>query len=338
MSMRVRICQVSAAVLLLHAWSARAEEKVTETTSSPLESPRALNSHVFQPTRLLASPFTDTAVGMATFAGAGEIEAPFYGLTGLLTGVPTGTKKYTIASYGTSLNADFRLFPDIGLRFEATALVFTATTARGLLVAGGTVQSGFTIGLTAGKNLNRDMRLSFVADFGIEPQYSVLIANAVRNALPPAQGGSGTFDDTGLLTEVNRYYGSPGLSFAWAPNPAFGLIAEARYVWLRRISNQTDSEARDTMGMSAGGILSFDLEPLIRWPIGFQAGYRADIPFGSNGIFGVTQVSFGVYYTRRVRLALGLEGIWRHGDVRPGVEPTLTADTGTAAIQLRYYW
>jgi hypothetical protein len=334
MSMRVRICQVLAAVLLLPAWSARAEEKVTESTPSPLESPRALNSHVFQPTRLLASPFNTTAVGMATFAGGGEVEVPGFTISSPLLGTITQfpTKKFTVATYGQALNADFRLFPDIGLRFEATATAFTATSARGLLVAGASVQSGFTVGVTAGRNLGREMRLSFVGDFGIQPQYSVIISNAVVSAL------AGLFNDNGLLTEVNRLYGSPGLSFAWAPHPAFGLIAEARYVWLRRISNQTDSSARDTNGMSAAGILSFDLDPLIRWPIGFQAGYRADIPFGSNGIFGVTQVSFGVYYTRRVRLALGLEGIWRHGDVRPGVEPTLTTDTGTAAIQLRYYW
>jgi len=106
---------------------------------------------------------------------------------------------------------------------------------------------------------------------------------------------------------------------------------------MRRISNQ-ESGARDSSGLSLAALLSFDLEPLIRWPVGFQGSYRSDFPVGDNGIFEVDQASVGVYYTRRVHLALGLEGIWRHGAVRPGVTPDLTADSTTAAIQFRYYW
>jgi hypothetical protein len=81
-----------------------------------------------------------------------------------------------------------------------------------------------------------------------------------------------------------------------------------------------------------------DLEPLLRWPFAFQLGYRSDLPVGTDGIPGTRQVSAGVFYSRRVRLALGLEGIWRHGAIRPGVEPTLHSDTGLGEILFRYYW
>jgi hypothetical protein len=358
MSIRVRICQVSTAVLLLHSWGTRAEEpgpataepapaegvsastppadeRKADSTSPPVESPRALNSHVFQPSRLVTGPFVATAFGMATFAGEGTVDAPRYGLTLTPSGVgltQVGTKQYTLATYGQALNADFSLTPDIGLRFEVTAIVFSGTNARGLLVAGATAQTGFSAGVTAGKNLTRELRLSFVGDFGVEPQYSLLIGNAIS-----AAAQSGRFDDTGLTEEVNRLRAAPGVSLAWAPFPWFGLIAEAKYIWSRRISSQ-DSSSQTLNGASWGGLLSLDLDPLLHWPFGFQAAYQGAFPMGDNGIPEIQQVSAGVYYTRRVRLALGLEFIYRHGDVRPGVTPTLTAESGTAAIQFRYYW
>jgi hypothetical protein len=328
MSTRGRGGRIALVVLLLGAGRAGAEDRTTEGPSSAVESPRALNSHVFQPSRLLTGPFTDTAFGMATLAGGGNIEGPRYNLAGN----QIGTRRYTLADFGQALNLDLRVTPDIALRFEVSVIAFSGTNAAGVLVAGMTAQTGATVGVTAGRNLNREMRLSFVADFGVQPQISILIANAVRSAV-----ANRTFDDTGLLSNVKRLYGAPGLSFAWAPNPAFGLVAETRYVSTRRISSEGD-DARISQGAIVGGLLSFDLEPLLRWPFGFQAIYRADIPLGSNGIIGVDQASLGVYYTRRVRLALGLEAIWRRGQVRPGVEPTLTANTGTAAINFRYYW
>jgi hypothetical protein len=321
MSVRAWIHRLAVAALLLHSESARADEGAAE-------SPRALNRHVFQPTQLLQGPFTATSFGATTLGGGGDVQAPRYDLSG----TQIGTKSYTLATYGEAIGAEFQLTPDISLRLQLNALIFSGTGARGLLVVGATAQTGASVGLTAGKTLSPTTRLSFVADFGQQPQYSLLPGNAVLAAVQ-----SLTFDDTGLFADVNRIYASGGPSFAWAPTPAFGFVAEARYVWMRRISNQ-ESGARDSSGLSLAALLSFDLEPLIRWPVGFQAAYRSDFPVGDNGIFEVDQASFGVFYTRRVHLALGLEGIWRHGAVRPGVTPSLTADSTTAAIQFRYYW
>ena len=62
--------------LALAAAPALAAEVTTEGTSSPRESPRALNAHVFQPSRLLTGPFSETSFGMATLFGAGQAKAP----------------------------------------------------------------------------------------------------------------------------------------------------------------------------------------------------------------------------------------------------------------------
>jgi hypothetical protein len=330
MSVRVRIFVVIG-LLLVQAQSARGEERTTEGTSSRLESPRALNGQVFQPSRIVTGPFSATAFGMVTGFGTGEADAPRYDLQGN----QIGTKKYTLGAFEQGFNADFRLTPDIALRLDVSGLVFTGTTGRGLLVAGASASFGGSLGVTAGKDLGRDrkMRLAFVFDVAEQPQFSLLVANAVRNAI-----FNGRFDDTGLFSTVNRVAATPGLSFAYAPAPGYGIVAETRYIWTRRVSHDTEVTGRTAQGFSLGALAAIDLEPLMRWPFGVQAGFRADVPIGSPGIANVRQASLGFFYTRRVRLALGLEALWRHGAVRPGVEPTLKADAGIANLIFRYYW
>ncbi len=326
MSLHLRICLAVGAALAVAR--AEAAELTTEGTSSPRESPRALNGHVFQPSRLVPGPFSATAFGMVTFFGVGQAEAPRYDLQG----IQIGTRDYTMAAYGQGFNLDLRLTPDIAFRLDLSGLVFTGVNGQGILVAGATAQYGFTAGVVAGRDLNRTMRLSFVFDVGVQPQLSVLVGNAVLRAIQDR-----SFDDAGLFSKVNRAQAAPGLSFAWAPSPALGFVAEARYLATRRVTGEEES-SRNAQGLTLGGIAAVDLDPLIRWPIAVQGGYRADVPVGGNGIAHVQQASLGVYYTRRVRLALGLEAIWRHGEIRPGVEPTLKADSATGALQFRYYW
>jgi hypothetical protein len=327
MRAHLRICLAVGAALAVA--DAHAAEVTTERVPSPRESPRALNGHVFQPSRLLTGPFTTTSFGMATLFGAGEVEAPRFDLQGN----QIGTRKYAVAAYGQALDLDLRVTPDISVRFDVNGLLFSGLDARGILVAGATAQYGLRAGLTAGRDLGATTRLSLVADFGLEPEFSVLVANAVRRAID-----TGEFDDVGLFSKVRRLRGAPGVSFAWAPSAVLGLVAEARYVWTRRISSGDEVDSDTAQGVSLGGLASLDLDPLVRFPIAIQGSYRADLPVGGDGINEVHQVGLGVFYSRRVRLALGLEVLWRHGDIRAGVEPTLSSDSAIAAISLRYYW
>ena len=50
------------------------------------------------------------------------------------------------------------------------------------------------------------------------------------------------------------------------------------------------------------------------------------------------QAGVGFFYTRRVHLALGLDVVWRHGEIRPGIQPQLKSDSAVAAIRFQYYW
>lgn len=297
-------------------------------TAQLRRSPRALNGLVFQPSALLTEPFATTSFGMTTYFGGGEANAPRYDLSGN----QIGTRKYPTAVYGQDIDLQLRLTPDIALRLNVNGLIFSGINARGLLVVGATAQAGLLTGLVAGRDLSPTTRLAFVVDFGITPQFSELVGNAVLSA---AQ--TGDFDSVGLFSNVQRLRGSPGLSFAWAPYPAMGFIAETRYIWTRRITSD-DSSGRTTHGVSLGGLGALDLDPVLHVPIAVQASYRADLGVSSNGIPDVHQFGLGFFYSRRAALALGLEALWRHGVIRAGTTPTLNADTALVGLRLRYYW
>jgi hypothetical protein len=303
-----------------------------EETSAPptplRKGPRTLNGMVFQPTSVLSGPFTTTEFSSLTQLGSGNANAPTYNLQGQ----QTGNKDYPVAAFGQTIQLGLLLTPDISIRLSANALLFTGTNGLSLLISGVTAQTGFGAGVTAGKNIGKAMRLSFVGDVGLSPQFSALIGNAVLNAIQ-----TGVFSQDGLFSEVRQLKGQPGLSFAWAPLQTLGFVAEVRYVWTRLVGNGEISQ-RITQGASVGGAIGFDLDPLIHFPLGLQASYRYDIPTGNRGIPEVQQGGLGFYYTRRVNLALGLEAQFRHGDIRPGVQPTLRADLGIGTVQFHYYW
>jgi hypothetical protein len=333
MGIHLRICLAlgAAALVVARAQAAESDGEVVKVEGSSRPSPRALDGHLFQPSQLLTQPFTTTSFGMTTFFGSGTVQAPRYDILGK----QIGTRDYTIGVYGQGLDLSLRLFPDVALRFNVAGLIYSGVDARGILVVGTTAQLDLKAGLTAGRNLGRTARLSFVVDFGPEPQLSVLVGNAVLNAIQ-----NRTFDTGGVFSNVDRLRINPGLSFAWAPIPWLGFIAETRYVWARRITGQVTGEtaARSASGVSLGGLVSLDIDPLIRFPLAVQASYRGDLSVGSPGIPEVHQAGLGFFYSRAARLALGLEALWRHGDIRPGVVPTLKADSGTGQIWFRYYW
>jgi hypothetical protein len=322
---RLGIGVVLAAVLTLSP--SRAAAVTAENTPSTRDSQRALNGHLFQPSLLITGPFATTSFGVATQLLSGDTDAPTYDLRGNVT----GSKKYTLAGWGESLLFDLRVYEGIALRLRADGLLFTATSPRGILAVGGTGQYGFTVGVTAGLNLSDSTRLAFVGDFGIQPQLSLLIGQAMRTVL-----STGVFGDTGLTSDVERVSGVPGASFAWAPSPLFGLIAEASYVWTRHVSG-ADSESVVNNGFSLAGLVTFDFDPLASVPVALQASYRAGVPVTGTATT-VQQAALGIYYSRRAPLALGLELIWRHGQIRPGVEPTLTSNIAIGTIWFRYYW
>jgi hypothetical protein len=312
-------------LVLLAAVRALAVDGHAQRPQPRADEPRAAGGHLFIPSRLVTGPFTVTAFGTTTILGLADAEAPRYDLQGN----EIGTRDRTLAAYGQQFNLDLRLTPDVSLRLEANGLVYSGYDDESFLTAGTTAAYGFQLGVTMGRTVG-DARVALLLDVGLEPELNLLIANAVRRAMD-----EDVFSGEGLFEDTVRFRGSPGVSFAWGAHPALGLIAETRYEWIRRISDGESDVGRQSVTLAASAEL--DLDPLIRWPIGLLGAYRAFLPVSGSGDT-VQQASAGLFYTRHVRLALGLEVTWRRGVLRREAAPRLDSDSVTAAFRTRFYW
>jgi hypothetical protein len=314
--------------LLVGVPSFAAEEAEVERPPSRAESPRALGGHVFIPVRLLQGPFTFTSVGTTTSLGTADGDSPRYGLVGDEPAI-VGSRDVSLAAVGFGLDLDVAIIRDLSVRLRVSGLAYTGTDGPDILSAGATATYGAGLGATWGHTFGKT-RLALVYDISYAPEISVVVANAVINAIR-----NRNFDDAGLVTDVTLVDNRIGASFGWGLTPYLGLQAEARYLWATRVSGDIETVVRRAVLL--GTALDFDLDPLWRVPIGLVASYVASVPTTSEDST-VHEAGLGVFYTRRVRLALGVEVGWRSAELRPGIEPPLEADAYVGTFRLRYYW
>jgi hypothetical protein len=312
------------AALIIAGHSLAAEEREVESLPSRTQSPRSLGGHVFIPARLIVSPFTFTAFDSQTQAGGADAKAPRYNLQGEIV----GTRDLTLGAVGIAFQYDQTIIRDLSLRLRASALAYTGTDGISVLSAGLTAAYGAQFGATWGHTFGGNKRIALVLDTGPQPEFSIVVANAVINAIQ-----NNTFESADMVTDVTRWDSRGGVSFGWGLAPALGLVAEARFLWSRRTtSGETELLRRGALLAVA---LDFDLDPVVRFPLGIVASYQATVPTSGETTH---DAGLGFFYTRRVRLALGLEVNWRHGELRPGIDPPLSADSAIGTIRMRYYW
>jgi hypothetical protein len=301
-----------------------AEDREPASPASPAGRSRSLGGHVFIPSRLVQGPFTATSFGMSTIVGGASATAPRYDLDGNVV----GTRDLTLAAVGIGLDLDVAVVRDLSLRLRLNGVAYTGTSGDSLLSGGATASYGAGLGATWGRTFG-DKRVALVFDTAVAPELSVVVANAVINALRTDR-----FEEGQLFTDVTRIDNRAGVSFGWGLGPAFGLAAEARYHWSRRVSGDVGEVVRRAVLL--GVSLGLDLDPPWRVPIGVTATYLASLP--TSGGSTVHETGAGVFYTRRPRLALGVEVTWSSAELRPGIEPPLDADSVVATIRMRYYW
>jgi hypothetical protein len=310
--------------LVVAGHSFAAEEGEVEPLPDRTRSARALGGHLFIPARLVQSPFTFTAFDTQTRAGAADATAPRYNLQGDVV----GSRDLTLGAVGVEFAFDLAVIRDLSLRIRANALAYSGTSGSSVLTAGATAAYGATFGATWGRSFG-NKRIALVFDTGAQPELSIVVANAVINAID-----NDRFEESDLVTDVTRFDNRGGISFGWGLTPALGLVTEARFLWSRRVSGDETELLRRAVLLA--GALDLDLDPLWNVPVGFVASYQATIPTADGDT--THDAGFGVFYTRRVRLALGLEVNWRQGELRPGIEPPLDADSVVGTIRMRYYW
>lgn len=106
------------------------------TMSRTLSSQRALNGHVFIPSRYITSPFSQTLFGMGVVFGAASSTGPKFILSGPDAGQVIGTDDYTYGLLGLGFEFHFKLAEWLSLRFAGAGSVFTGIDGKSVLVVG----------------------------------------------------------------------------------------------------------------------------------------------------------------------------------------------------------
>jgi hypothetical protein len=215
------------------------------------------------------------------------------------------------------------VLPFLALRAHGTALVYTATTARSILNLGTTAQYGGGGGITIAHRFSRAVQAALIADISYQPTYSVDIGSAIAASLISQQ-----LSAQSLLIRNNVVPFNAGASAAYAPFAWLGTQLMGRYQHTFQAGSALD--VRDALVAAADA--DVDLNPV---PVGFLAGYRVTVPFGSGDSTRLTHdFDAGIFYTGRRDLALGIEGDLRHFPQRARVD----SDSVTGSVIVRYYW
>jgi hypothetical protein len=310
--------------------------KTTTTIGRTLSSQRALNGHVFIPSRYVLSPFSQTSFGMGVVSGFANATGPKFSLSGPDAGQVIGEQDYSYALLALGFEFDAKLAEWLGVRLAGAGSVFTGIDGKSVLVVGASGSVGVNAGLTAGMPIGDKTRVAATFDVEYAPSLDITVAAGIIQALETNDvSSSDYFNDQNIFTFV------PGVAAAWAPTPSLGFTPDLGYV---RPEKNRDDVTTSRNGVRLGLLVDFDVRGVQpQLPMGFVAGYSGDLPLGGEGLSRVQQFFGGVAYTGREDLYLGVEVGYRKftlRDIPEGGAATSSLDSDGVAvtIAMRYYW
>jgi hypothetical protein len=297
--------------------------RAAESQEAARASARQLAGHVFTLSQYVTSPFSFWEVGNLTTFGQGTATGNTYDRRLNVT----GTRDHDVVGFNEEIDFSARLAHFLSLRANVASTVFSGTDARGLLAVGTTAQVYGGAGLTLGWNLGENLRAAFIFDSSVRPAYNVLIGEGILEA-------ARTGEMPTLLQKETVFRTEPGVAVAWAPNPIFGMVGRAAFVYSRLINDDSSFGERIRKGMELGVSADVDLDPLWRVPIAVLLLYNWE---GSGELTRLQTYGGGVFYTRRVNLQLGLEVVRREQLLRPDVNG-LPLKAVLGSFVFRFYW
>jgi hypothetical protein len=285
-------------------------------------SPRSLNGHLFVPSRLLASPFSTTHLGITAMGALAEATASRYDLRGDVV----GERDYSMAAFGTQVDYQLRLADFFALRVSGNAMVFSGIDGPSAVAVGATFRTNFGAGLTAGLPLGNVVRLAVVFDAGYQPAFDLTIGAGILRALR-----TGSFDSGEVFVLGKTLQLRPGLSVAWAPIPLVGITGEIRYSHTEVEKTSSENPTGDAVDMAA--LVDVDLGTVWPVPIAIAGLYRLQEPTSGNSV-RIEDAGGAIFYTGRPHLAAGLAITQQWFDVRPRTDTSATL----VDLMVRYYW
>jgi hypothetical protein len=178
-----------------------------------------------------------------------------------------------------------------------------------------------------------DWRFAATLDVSYGPVFSLLLANGLIDQLNQCRINPSqcTIDPGSGFQSINTVTWIGGLSGSWAPTPYLGFTANTQFI----APTKTGDASIAQNGFVVGGSGEFDALPLVKWlPLGVNVAYQITTGVGGNKVPTAQDAGFGLYYTGRPNLALGVELDWKWSTL-----DTQQTSTATLAwVNLRYYW
>ncbi len=288
---------------------------------------RVLGGHQFLSSHLVEDPFSVTSFALNFGLGTGEALGPKLDLS---TSPPTllaDSKWYGYAELAQQFDFTARVFEYLSLHAGITSGLRQGLGNGSGLVVGTSLGVNALLGVKGSVPVGDTLRLSLSAEDSWGPKMNLLILQGIRNAI-----NSGSFESVDVFKDRKATTFASTAAAAWGPTPWLGLVANARYLHAK--SADISESSQD--GYAAAGVAEFDFRPLVGWlPVGLSAAYqRVGSLGGTSGLAEQDMWSWGVFYTGRRDLSLGLEV--EH--VQGRLDTDLKSKQTGGWIDLRYYW
>ncbi len=282
---------------------------------------REINGHFFIPSLSIADPFLPTEFSLVTGAGAAWADGPGFDARGN----PTGRDSYVAGALTHTTSFQAQILKWWAVRLTGAGGLYGGANAKSVLVLGATIPIDIIAGTTVSFRIGKWLRLGGTFDFDWEYSHVLDPLAAVQRSL-----AVGMADDSTVKERVVTMQVIPGVTAAFAPHPAIGVVATLQYLWLTQDDGATINVSNIVFGIDG----QLDLKPLFpHVPVAVLLGYRVVAPIDSTQ--GLTQdVEGGIYYSGKRALVLGLVARGRWFQIRPGFDTKAIL----ANAVIRYYW
>jgi len=328
---------LAAAAALVAAAPALAQQATpppAETTATaPKEEKwgRELNGHFFMPSHIIEDPFSYTAFAMYFGLGSGNAlgpdfqnEPPF---------ILPGERWYGYTGLGLGMLMNVKILEYLSARAMLNTSAYLGTGRGAALTVGTSARITGDVGVKGSLPVGDNWRFSASVDAAYGPVFSLLLANGISEALSNCQQNPSqcSFNLGEGFQTIETVTWIAGLAGSWAPTPYLGFTGNFQFI----APTKTGDASIAQNGLTFAGSAEFDLLPLVKWlPLGVNTAYQITTGVGGNKVPTAQEAGFGLYYTGRKDLALGLEIDWTWSTLS-----TQQLSTATLAwVNFRYYW
>jgi hypothetical protein len=291
---------------------------------------RELNGHYFMPSHLIDDPFSYTAFAMYFGMGSGNALGPQFQLN---PPAIVGEKWYGYTGLGLGMLMNVRILEYLSARALLNTSAYLGTGRGAALTVGTSARITGDVGVKGSLPVGKDWRFSASVDIAYGPVFSLLLANGLIDALNNCRTNPSqcSIDPGSGFQTIDTVTWIAGLAGSWAPTPYLGFTGNVQFI----APTKTGDASIAQNGVVLAGSGEFDFLPLVRWlPLGVNVAYQLTSGVGGNGVATANEAGFGLYYTGRPHLALGLEIDWKWSTL----ETQQTSTATLAWVNFRYYW